>query len=50
MDKELNIVALPGDGIGNEIFNEARKVLNWINNNSRYKLNITEELDWRKLN
>jgi len=44
MNKELSIVALPGDGIGNEIFNEARKVLNWINNNSRYKLNITEEL------
>ena len=44
MDKELNIVALPGDGIGIEIFSEARKVLNWINNNSRYKLNITEEL------
>ena len=44
MNKELSIVALPGDGIGNEIFNEARKVLNWINNNSRYRLNITEEL------
>ena len=44
MDRELNIVALPGDGIGNEIFNEARKVLNWINNNSYYKLNLTEEL------
>ena len=44
MDRELSIVALPGDGIGNEIFNEARKVLNWINNNSYYKLNITEEL------
>ena len=44
MNRELSIVALPGDGIGNEIFNEARKVLNWINNNSRYKLNITEEL------
>ena len=44
MNRELSIVALPGDGIGNEIFNEARKVLNWINNNTRYKLNITEEL------
>ena len=44
MDRELSIVALPGDGIGNEIFDEARKVLNWINNNSYYKLNITEEL------
>ena len=44
MNRELSIVALPGDGIGNEIFNEARKVLNWINNNSRHKLNITEEL------
>lgn len=44
MDKEINIVALPGDGIGDEIFNEARKILNWINNNSFYKLNITEEL------
>ena len=44
MKRELSIVALPGDGIGNEIFNEARKVLNWINNNSCYKLNITEEL------
>ena len=44
MNKELSIVALPGDGIGNEIFNEARKILNWINNNSHYKLNITEEL------
>ena len=44
MNKELSIVALPGDGIGNEIFNEARKVLNWINNNSPYQLNITEEL------
>ena len=28
MNRELSIVALPGDGIGNEIFNEARKVLN----------------------
>ena len=44
MDRELSIVALPGDGIGNEIFDEARKVLNWINNNSYYKLNMTEEL------
>ena len=44
MDRELSIVAMPGDGIGSEIYNEARKVLNWINNNSRYRLNITEEL------
>ena len=42
MNKNLEISALPGDGIGVEIYLEAKKILNWIDNKSKYSLNISE--------
>ena len=42
MNKDLKISALPGDGIGVEIYLEAKKILNWIDNESKYSLNISE--------
>lgn len=38
-----NLLILPGDGIGTEIMQEAKKIINWISNNSDLQINITED-------
>lgn len=39
-----NILLLPGDGIGREISNEAKKIFGWFNENSSLDFRIEEEL------
>ena len=31
--KKRKILLLPGDGIGVEVINEVRKIINWLNKN-----------------
>lgn len=38
-----NLLILPGDGIGPEIMQEAKKIINWISTNSDLQINITED-------
>ena len=44
MKKKLSISLLPGDGIGQEISIEAKKILNWIDQNTELELDCFEEL------
>ena len=44
MRQKISISILPGDGIGKEISVEARKILNWINQNSKYDISCDEYL------
>ena len=44
MKKNLSISLLPGDGIGKEISIEAKKILNWIDQNTELELDCFEEL------
>ena len=44
MKKNLSISLLPGDGIGQEISIEAKKILNWIDQNTELELDCFEEL------
>ena len=37
MNKVYNISLLPGDGIGEEISIEAKKVLDWFNEKNQYR-------------
>ena len=39
-----NLLLLAGDGIGPEIMNEVKKIINWLNLNKKLELRITEEL------
>ncbi len=39
-----NLQLLPGDGIGPEILDEAKKVISWINNNSNIIITTKEDL------
>ena len=41
---DLNILVLPGDGIGNEVTREAVKVLRHVAKHWNHKLNLTEGL------
>ena len=44
MQKEsYNISILPGDGIGEEIAKEARKLIDWISSNATFNINLVEE-------
>ena len=38
-----NISILPGDGIGEEIAKEARKIIDWISSNATFNINLVEE-------
>ena len=38
-----NISILPGDGIGEEIAKEARKLIDWISSNATFNINLVEE-------
>ena len=42
--KEFNVCLLPGDGIGCEVVNEAKKVLSAVEKKFGYKFNYKEEL------
>ena len=42
MSKSIKISALPGDGIGIEIYKEAEKILNWFDNVSEYSIDVSE--------
>ena len=44
MKKKFSISLLPGDGIGQEISIEAKKILNWIDQNTEFELDCFEEL------
>ncbi len=44
MTKTYNLQILAGDGIGTEIINEARKVINWINENSDIVIKTKDSL------
>jgi len=39
-----NLLLLAGDGIGPEIMDEVKKIINWLNINKKLQLKITEEL------
>ena len=39
-----NLLLLAGDGIGPEIMDEVKKIINWLNINKKLELKITEEL------
>ena len=41
--ESYNISILPGDGIGEEIAKEARKIIDWISNNATFNINLVEE-------
>ncbi|OUW73974.1 MAG: 3-isopropylmalate dehydrogenase [Pelagibacteraceae bacterium TMED216] len=43
-NKGRKILLLPGDGIGPEVVNEVRKVIEWLNNNKSLDFVIEEEL------
>ena len=38
------ILLLPGDGIGNEVIGEVRKILEWFNSKKSYDFSIDEDL------
>ena len=38
-----NILILPGDGIGPEVCNEVKKVINWLNDNHDTEFSIKED-------
>ncbi len=42
--KKRKILLLPGDGIGPEVINEVRKVLEWLNKNKSLDFEIDEDL------
>tara|TARA_Y100000589_G_scaffold156231_1_gene148810 strand:+ start:1261 stop:2367 length:1107 start_codon:yes stop_codon:yes gene_type:complete len=44
MKKLYSISLLPGDGIGNEISLEAKKILNWVDTNTDLNLECVEDL------
>ena len=44
MNNKFNIILLPGDGIGQEISKEAKKILNWIDSKTRINFEISEDL------
>ena len=44
MKKKFSISLLPGDGIGQEITKEAKKILNWVDQNTDLELDCFEEL------
>ena len=38
--ESYNISILPGDGIGKEISQEARKLIDWISSNATFNINF----------
>ena len=44
MKKKLSISLLPGDGIGQEISLEAKKILNWISNRTKIEIDLYEDV------
>ena len=42
--KKRKILLLPGDGIGVEVINEVRKIINWLNKNRSLDFEIDEDL------
>ena len=42
--KKRKILLLPGDGIGPEVINEVRKIINWLNQNRSLDFEIDEDL------
>ncbi len=43
MDRELSLLILPGDGIGPEIMNEARRVIDWLRVNRGLDIVVHED-------
>ena len=44
MKTNISIALLPGDGIGQEISNESKKIFNWLNNKTNLNIEIIEDL------
>ena len=44
MKNKFNIILLPGDGIGQEISSQAKKILNWIDSKTKINLEVSEDL------
>jgi 3-isopropylmalate dehydrogenase len=40
----ISIALLPGDGIGKEISKESKKIFNWIDNNTKFNIELIEGL------
>ena len=44
MKTNISIALLPGDGIGQEIADECKKIFNWLNNKTNLNIEIIEDL------
>jgi len=44
MNKSIKISLLPGDGIGKEIAEESKKILNWIDKNTKLEIILQEDI------
>lgn len=44
MPSNKNILVLPGDGIGPEVVNEAKRIIDWMGEKRHLKFNVEEEL------
>ncbi len=44
MKNKFNIILLPGDGIGQEISSQAKKILNWIDSKTKINFEVSEDL------
>ena len=42
--KKRKILLLPGDGIGSEVINEVKKIINWFNDKKSLDFEIDEDL------
>ncbi len=42
MNKSIEIFLLPGDGIGKEISEQAKKLINWFDKNTEFKFSVSE--------
>ena len=43
MSRKIKISLLPGDGIGTEISKQALKIINWVNDNFEYEIEVLED-------
>lgn len=44
MSSNKNLLVLPGDGIGPEVINEAKRIVDWMAEKRHFKFNIEEDL------
>ncbi len=44
MSSNKNLLVLPGDGIGPEVVNEAKRIVDWMGEKRHFKFNVEEDL------